>query len=843
MGVAEARETAEADERLLLRTGPSAAFAVPAPIAPNALAVPPDEAPARQVARRLGTIRLAVYQSLPRAGFETIRSLLREEVDRGAAFLWLPVAGGIGACLYFSLPQEPPFYALGLGLLVISAFCWLARGRHVTGLVLATGLSVVAGMTLAKLETLRTGTAMLGSSVTTHVTGRLVSMERDEKGRYRLVLDVVTTDRPHLRFSPDRIRALARSIPPGLRIGDGLSGYAHLRPQTGPVRPHGYDFAFRAYFDGIGASGFFLGTPRAAEIGPPGTGATLAAMVEQLRSGLTTRIRARVGGEAGAVAAALITGEKGAISETVNDAFRAAGLAHLLAISGLHMALVAGTIMGSLRAVFALFPGFAARRPTKKLAATGALLGISVYLLISGAGIATQRSFVMLGIMLLAALIDRAAVTMRNLAIAALVIVVIEPHEITGPSFQMSFAATAALIAAYGWWSKRKRVERGPSGHPVLQALRSGMGTLLAIAATSLIAGLATGIFAVFHFSRLAPLGIAANLVAVPVFTFLIMPLAILSVLAIPFELDAMPFHFMGKAIGLVISVAEKIAAVSPPEGLGPMPVSSLILLALALVVATLATTRLRLAALPLAGAGLFLFHQARPPDIVISENARLVGVRMAGAIMAINTTRPDSFSLDDWSRDYGTSYVVKPVRAEAPVSMTGTFTCSGDLCLAREDGGLDIAYASSSDSAAQACALGHIVILAYPARQAGCVEPGRMVITQRDLALKGALEIRLPPADTRTGGLSPPEPSRHADSPILNGSVASPPLPPTPTGPPDTRLALARLTFAASASLDRPWGGHRRYSKEARGIDPERHKRRPPALRPARMSASNTAG
>src|SRR5262249_20599075 len=297
-----------------------------------------------------------------------------------------------------------------------------------------------------------------------------------------------------------------------------VAGIARLAQPSGPTRPGGYDFSFESYFDGIGASGFYLKQPeRVADVWPTSWNTRFFAMVENLRGDLADRIRGAIGGAEGEIAAALIAGVRAGIPDDVNDSLRRTGLAHVLSISGLHMALVAATIMFVLRGGFALFPGFASRRPAKKYAAAAALVALAAYLFISGSGVAAERSFLMIGIMLLAVIFDRAALTMRNLAIAAIVIVALSPHEVAGPSFQMSFAATAALIGAYGAWAEG-RPERAPPTRAdhgrVGRALRHAGGYVVALAMTSLIAGTATAVFGAYHFQRVSALGLAANLAA-----------------------------------------------------------------------------------------------------------------------------------------------------------------------------------------------------------------------------------------------------------------------------------------------------------------------------------------
>ncbi|TJW78686.1 MAG: ComEC/Rec2 family competence protein, partial [Mesorhizobium sp.] len=213
-------------------------------------------------------------------------------------------------------------------------------------------------------------------------------------------------------------------------------GYVRLLPPTGPVRPDSFDFSFDSYFAGIGASGFFLGSPKivVSEVAPLTT--RLSSSIEKARETIADHIRDSIGGAEGEIAAALIVGVRAGIPEEINESMRRTGIYHIISISGLHMALVAGTVMGLLRGAFALFPDFSSRRPVKKYAAAAALVSIAAYLIFSGIVVAAERSFIMLAVMLVAVLFDRAALTMRNLAISAIAVIVVSPHEVVGASFQ-----------------------------------------------------------------------------------------------------------------------------------------------------------------------------------------------------------------------------------------------------------------------------------------------------------------------------------------------------------------------------------------------------------------------
>ena len=248
-------------------------------------------------------------------------------------------------------------------------------------------------------------------------------------------------------------------------------------------------------------------------------------------------------GDRGSIASALITGKRDAISAPVNDAMYISSLAHVLSISGYHMAVVAGIVFFFIRAALALVPSLASRQPIKKWAAAAALVAATFYLLLSGAEVATQRSFIMIAIVLIGVMVDRPALTFRTLTVAAFAVLLLAPEAVVHPSFQMSFAATLALIAAYQYglpW--RAEADTSLGARVALWGGREIAGLILA----SLVAGLATTPYAAFHFHRLAPYGVLANLLAMPVVSAVVMPMGILGVLAMPFGFDALFWQLMG---------------------------------------------------------------------------------------------------------------------------------------------------------------------------------------------------------------------------------------------------------------------------------------------------------
>lgn len=709
--------------------------------------LPPPPRPARGASLHAFPVVLA----------RSARRALRREEGLGTPFLFLPVGLILGAVVYFSLPAEPASWNTPLGLCAMILLLVALHDRpgawRRTAIAITT---VIAGMALAQLQTHRTATPMLGSDVTTRLTGRILAIEERANGRTRFTIRIDKTERPKLRYAPDVIRATAAGSADGYVIGGGIHGVVRLTSPSGPAHPGGYNFAFHAFFDGIGAYGFFLGKPASADIAAD-TGPIRAAelALERMRQRIEREIRRIVPGRSGAVSAALITGNKAGIPEEINEALRVSGLAHILSISGLHMALVAATVMATLRLGFAFFPGWSSRRPVKKLAAAGALGATAFYLFLAGAGVATQRSFVMLAIMLLALSFDRSAVTLRNLALAAIVIVAIAPHEVFGPGFQMSFAATAALIAVYaGWqeWSQHR--ERRPDSRqsgPFFAGVQTILRYALGIAVTSLVAGAATGLFAAYHFGRIAPYGLLANLLAMPVVTLLVMPMAVVAVIAMPFGLHVYPFKAMAWAADLVISIAQWVAGLSPAIPAGQMPETALLGFSAALVALCLPSTWLRCLSLPLFVVSASLWWGDPPPLAVVSEDARQFAVIESvsgGTRLHVNRPRPNAFVLEQWRDAYRGTEVVKPGSSER-------MRCDGALCAAQVgpsgnrrriayvDAALKDLSSTGTLSMRELCADSDMVIFAKAPSPRSCAN-GTPVLSAQMLALDGAAEIRL---------------------------------------------------------------------------------------------------
>lgn len=723
---------------------------------------------------------------------------ITKELTRGAGFLCLPILMGGGILAYYALSFEPNANILLAIATFLGILLFLVRKYPLAFFVLAALLTIVLGMGSAKFEVWRASTAMVGSDIATSITGRVVQIEHQASGRIRLTLDVLNTERPKLRYAPERVRLTAREVPPELRSGDVVQGYARLMQPSGPVRPGGYDFSFGSYFNGIGSTGFFLSTvTHVANDEPPQLLERPLRMLESLREALAERIREHVSGPEGEVVVALIVGYRAGIPEEMNEALRRSGLAHILSISGLHMALVAGTVMLMMRSIFAFFPIFSSRVPVKKYAAAAAVLFCTLYLSLSGADVAAQRSYFMLAIMLVALLFDRAAISMRNVAIAALVIILVAPHEVVGPSFQMSFSATAALVAGFAAWTEWRshRHQSGviPSRNFGARIMRYIIGSIGGLSLTSIIAGTATAIYGIWHFQRATPLSLPSNLAAMPAVSIVVMPCAVLAILALPFGFEGYFLQAMQWGIGVMVAVAVWFSERSPFDAVGLLPSNAMLFLTLALLVLILFTTRLRLMALPLIALGGISMMDRSLPDLMITEDARLVAIRGEGGTLAVNRSRPSSFAMDDWKRALLADQVVAPRKGSLEPDtalLAGVFTCDSGVCLARHSSGALIVHVQKAASALAYCAQAALIVVEDATVENPCgASAFAQVLTGRDLARRGAASVHLP--------------------------IGAPPK-----------------IVQAIAEPWRPWHQHRAFSRAARGMAPP--EKRKPSQNPA---------
>lgn len=648
--------------------------------------------------------------------------------DRARWPLWLPVAFAAGIGLYFALPSEPPLAAALVAPPLLGLAAWVVRGREAAFWGLLILLFAALGASAAQFRTAATDTILLTRAVWADVDGVVEQIERRPKD-VRLTLGEVRIE-DHRGASPRRVRVVSRSREAVPGIGDRVRLRVRLTPPPPPSVPGGFDFQRSAFFDGLGAVGFTIGHPIVLSAGTSGR---LALAVAALRARIAVRLGAALPGSTGAVAAALIVGERAGLDETTQAAFRDSGLAHLLAISGLHMGLVAGTLFAGVRLALCLMPGVALRRPVKKIAACVALVGSAAYLVLAGAPVPTQRAFLMAAVVLSAVLVDREAVSLRLVALSAFTVLAIRPDVLTGASFQLSFAAVIALVAVHESW--RRHGGHGRGGW----AMRGGR-YLAGVAVTSIVATLATAPFVTFHFQALALGGILANMLAVPLTAFVTMPAGIVALLAMPVGLEGWALPVMGWGIDATLAVADRVVAwTGPAANVYPQPVAGLAAVSLGGCWLAIWRTRLRwLGLVPVAAGGL-LWLTVAPPDVLISADGQLSAVTADGGHGAwvVSTARGNTFSRSVWARRWGVEDTVTLTAWDGEGRDGAEALACDDLGCTLRRNGLLLSLVTGHEAAVEDCATADVLIAVVRIRT-DCPVP-RIVVHSPDLRRDGA--------------------------------------------------------------------------------------------------------
>ena len=663
---------------------------------------------------------------------EWLSRCVRQEVEQRRLFPWIAVAFGIGILLFFAADGRPALWApLGAGVAATAAAV-LAR-RRIAGFAAAIACAALfLGFAAGVMRMRAVEAPVLGRTAIGALAGFVEAVEEREIGG-RVLVRVHAFAAVPAESRPRRVRVSVRDRQ-GLKAGDFIAANARLLPPPEAARPGGYDFARDAYFRGIGAVGSLTGR---VEIRPPPTPPDLAlrfaAAVDGARNALTRRIADAIGGQAGAVAAALVTGKRGLIDEETNDALRAAGIYHIVSISGLHMVLAAGTMFWLARALLALSPAIALLWPVKKIAAIVAMFGASAYCIFSGSEVATERALVMTLVMLGAILVDRPALSMRNLALSALIVLAREPEALLGPSFQMSYAAVAALIAASEW--ARSRVppaEPGGFGYRLARwAAMAGAGLL----ATTLVATLATAPFGSFHFHTINPFGLIGNMLAVPLVSLAVMPCAVLGVLTLPFGLDRPVWELMGVVVELVLRVSRWVSEFGNSTLVVPaFGADALALMAFGLIILTLLVSPLRFAAILPAAAGLWLAASPKRFDIYIDRDGAGAAVR-GGDRRLVMLGQVPAFVAEQWLKADGDDR-----KADDEDLRAGT-RCDSLGCTVELAGGRSIALVRDRRAFAEDCRRAAFVVTRLPAPST-CKPP--VLLDRAFFAAHGATAIRL---------------------------------------------------------------------------------------------------
>ncbi len=620
----------------------------------------------------------ATFASPPRSGWRGSASAVEDFLlaERAQIPLWSPAAFGLGIVLYFMLPWAGERLAAvavaaataGAGLVV----------RGIAGRVLVWGgLLCALGLGTAAYRSTEVAAPVLRDRYEGDVAGTVEAVEvRSGRGQFRFQL---APDDPGL---PPHVRLSLKTsaVPPGLVPGAHVRLRAMLLPPQGPSFPGGYDFARTLWFAQIGATGYPLGTAVVTPSAAARSG--LVAALADFRGRLTRRLES-VGGDAGGMAAAFVTGDKGGLTPEVDAAMRNAGMAHLLAISGLHIAVVVGGTMALVRAALTLSPWIALRWPVKAIAAAAAAAAGIAYTVIAGGGAPTVRSCVATIIVLIGIVIGREALSLRMLAAGALLIMAVRPEALLGPSFQLSFAAVTGLVALYQsplgrWLARGDRFagRRARIAHHLLGLVVTGAIAEAMLAATAL-----------FHFNQTGVYGVVANLLAIPWTSFIVMPLLVLALASDAVGVGGPAFWLLRQAMGVLLALARTVAAwPGAVIHVGLMPVAAYACLVGGGLWLCLWATRARwLGVVPIA-VGAVLALTAPPPDLLVSADGHHVGVLLPGydaegPRLALLREHAGDFLRDVWGG-------VTAATADAAIADLPAGDCTVDACVAQVGSG-----------------------------------------------------------------------------------------------------------------------------------------------------------
>ncbi|OAN62796.1 ComEC/Rec2 family competence protein [Sphingomonas sp. TDK1] len=584
------------------------------------------------------------------------------EAERGQLPLWFPVLFGAGITGWFVLAdawQWSGFIVAALGLATGGVVLPGRPGRVLllAGLLLAMG----CGAIWWRAESVR-APVLARPQVATFEAEVLRLESLTARGLVRLTLA------PRARRDlPPRLRVNVDvgDMPEGLGPGARLALRARLVPPPGPSVPGAYDFRRVAWFEGLGATGKALGRVTVRRAPPTAR--------QDLRAALSSHIESRLPGSAGGIASALATGDEGAIREEDSEAMRRAGLAHLLSVSGLHVTAVTGAAMLVVLRLLALSPWLALRIRLPLVAAGAGALAAIGYTWLTGGQVPTIRSCVAALLVLVALSLGREALTLRLVAAGAMVVLMLWPEALAGPSFQLSFTAVAAIVALHESPHMRRRFEAREEG--LARRIAREAGSLLL---TGILVELALTPIGLFHFHKGGVYGAVANIAAIPLTTFVVMPLEALALAADLVGAGAPFWWLTGKAMALLLWIAHTVASAPGSVGALPvMPASAFACMVVGGLWLGLWRTRARIAGLVplLAGAAWAL---ATPgPDLLVTGDGRHVALRMADGGFALLRDRAGDFTRQMLGENGG-------VEADAlsPLAGRSDARCSPDLCV-----------------------------------------------------------------------------------------------------------------------------------------------------------------
>lgn len=635
-------------------------------------------------------------------------------------FILLPFTLIAGLTTSLVTTSAPDPMALAIGAAALAAVLPLAWRHLVLLRLLSLATGFWLGFSLLAIHAALFGTTMLSRPVFGAYEMRVDEIVSETADEARIVVSAIVPLEGARTVSVRRARIVAKGS--ALAPGDIIRTKVRFYPGPGPVLPNGFDTQFHAYFDGIGAYG---NATQAVEIVATGAATAPEHIIDAARRGIATHIDNTLSQPAAGIARALINGDQSAVTDEARETMSVAGLAHVLSVSGLHLTIVAALVLVTLRGGLALLPGMGQHLAVKRLAAIGAIFASLGYFGISGGNVAALRSTIMIVLVLGAVVFGRRALTMRNVAIAALLVVVTDPSSVFRASFQLSFAAVIALV---GIWE----LVRPSEGKDRSLVIRVG-NYLGGIVATSVVAGLATVLFSVYHFQQTSPLGVLGNLFSLPLVGFVMMPAALVATLLMPFGLESMPLLVLGWSIDRMLDLAAITASWSSALNASPLLTPQALGIGLAAFAwfAFLPTWH-RLIGPALMVPAVLIFALDQPPDVLIADTTQAIAIRGATDLELV-AGKGTSFAVGVWRDTYNANI-------EGPSALV---RCDSVGCFGQSPRGFAVAIVKDPVAFYEDCAIADLVITRIPA-PADC---GAMtIIDATTLATGGTQWLRWQP-------------------------------------------------------------------------------------------------
>ncbi len=571
-----------------------------------------------------------------------LKMLWEQELEN--ASLWFVVFFACGILIYFKLPIEPPIF-IGLVSAFISGVLWILLRRDLSAYYFIGYLFFAClGFSIISVKTHLIRAPILTEPLFDYPVTGTVRNVRVFMNAQQLILKDVKIDGLADLNTPKYIRMNVPTADFIFKSGDKIETSAHILPPRAPVVLNGYHYGRTDYFNQIGASVHPTEPVELIER------STQPSKIENIRQFIAARVKSLLPNDTAGVVIPLIIGEQGTVPKEIYESYRKTGIVHVLSVSGFHLALLSGFVFFLIRGLLSCVPFLALRLNTKKIAAFISILFTFGYLLISGMAVPAIRSFIMICVVLLGVLLNRNALSLRSVSLAAFFILMIWPESVLSASFQLSFMAILSLVTLYTALMRYLKEH-----HFTEPGIFRFLGLfLLGLVAVSMLAGIATAPYTVYHFNQYANYGVLGNLLTDALFSFCIMPVLLFAVLMMPFGLDAPLIHLAGHCLDLVADMCTWVSGLPYASLTIPsMPDGSIFVMTIGLLMIFIMRTRLRWIGLIVCVGALTGYIGVKTPDILVAEGGRVFAVKDGSGRLVLSNL-DNRFITDIWLRRNG---------------------------------------------------------------------------------------------------------------------------------------------------------------------------------------------